>query len=62
MKCDELKVYEETEDFIGYDDTPAKMYDKYEADLLITELKDENRKLKRAENERQHTRRTLYLQ
>lgn len=41
----ELKVYEDTEDFLGYDDTPAKMYDKYEADLLIAELKAENRKL-----------------
>lgn len=36
----ELKVYEEMEDFVGYeDDTPTEMYDKSEADKVIAELK-----------------------
>lgn len=54
----ELNVYEDIEDFIGYDDTPAKMYDKYEADLLITELKAENERLKR---QLEHVKRRLHL-
>ena len=48
MKCDVLKVYEDIDDYIGYDDTPPMMYEKSEVDAAIAELKDENRKLKRA--------------
>lgn len=48
MKCDELKVYEDLDDYIGYDDTPPMMYEKSEVDAAIAELKAENRKLKRA--------------
>ena len=46
MKCDELKVYEEIEDYVSYDnDTPTEMYDKSEVDAAITELKAENERL-----------------
>ena len=48
MKCDKLKVYEDIDDYIGYDDTPPMMYEKSEVDAAIAELKAENRKLKRA--------------
>ena len=48
MKCEELEVYEDIDDYIGYDDTPPMMYEKSEVDAAIAELKDENRKLKRA--------------
>ena len=48
MKCEELEVYEDIDDYIGYDDTPPMMYEKSEVDAAIEELKDENRKLKRA--------------
>lgn len=42
----ELKVYEEMEDYVGYDDyTPTEMYDKSEADKVIAELKAENERL-----------------
>lgn len=42
MKCDELKVYEEMEDYVGYEnDTPTEMYDKSEVDAAIAELKAE---------------------
>ena len=45
MKCDELKVYEDIDDYIGYDDTPPMMYEKSEVDAAIAELKAEiNRK------------------
>lgn len=45
MKCDELKVYEEMEDYVGYDDyTPTEMYDKSEVDAAIDELKREHHK------------------
>lgn len=39
MLCDELKVYEEMEDYVGYDDTPPMMYSKSEVDASIAELK-----------------------
>lgn len=39
MKCDELKVYEDIDDYIGYDDTPLMMYEKSEVDAAIAELK-----------------------
>ena len=48
MKCDVLKVYEDIDDYIGYDDTPPMMYEKSEVDAAIAELKRENRKMKRA--------------
>ena len=35
----ELKVYKDIDDYVGYDETPEEMYDKYEADLVIAELK-----------------------
>ena len=45
MKCDELKVYEDLDDYIGYDDAPPMMYDKSEVDAAIEEFKAEiNRK------------------
>ena len=48
MKCDKLKVYEDIDDYIGYDDTPPMMYEKSEVDAAIAELKDENRRMIRA--------------
>jgi len=45
MKCDELKVYEEMEDYVGYDnDTPTEMYDKSEADKVIADLEESHKK------------------
>jgi len=34
-----LKVYEDLDDYIGYDDTPPMMYDKSEADKVIARNK-----------------------
>ena len=45
MKCDVLKVYEDIDDYIGYDDTPPMMYEKSEVDAAIAELKRENERL-----------------
>ena len=47
MKCEELEVYEDIDDYIGYDDTPPMMYEKSEVDAAIEELKDENAQLKK---------------
>lgn len=53
MKCDELKVYEQLEDYVSYNDAPIEMYDKSEVDEAIAELKDEleNACLERNDNQ-----------
>ena len=41
----ELKVYEEMEDYVGYDDdTPTEMYAKSEADKVFAKLKESHKK------------------
>ena len=40
----ELKVYEDLDDYIGYDDTPPLMYDKSEADKFIADLEESHKK------------------
>ena len=41
----ELKVYEEMEDYVGYDDdTPTEMYAKSEADKVFAKLKENHKK------------------
>ena len=50
----ELKVYEDLDDYIGYDDTPPMMYDKSESDKVIAEKDKEIAKLKNKINESQN--------
>ena len=72
MKCDELEVYEDIDDYIGYDDTPPMMYEKSEVDAAIAELKEVYKdsvdvkvkiweRCKKAEDELRKTQRALWL-
>lgn len=47
MKCDELCVYKDCEDFQTFDRHFTEAYKKSEVDEAVAELKAENRKLKR---------------
>lgn len=40
----ELKIYRDLEDYLGYDEVPLEMYDKYEVDNMIAKLQENVRK------------------